>query len=165
MSPRPIHRYPPRPGSPTPVLGGNRCGGGLFMLTGVVQSIGYHRRTPWRKFNVRPENRPRRVQWTSHGHLRSGRGCCGLTNPHSPLRALAIDLGLSNHQTKSIILTISTKFSTRAGRTGWFGVDFVGASSLNLCVFGVKQCWIQQPVTNVMEPHLLRSRVGGSGGG
>ena len=29
----------------------------------VVQSMGYHKRVPRRKFNVRPDNRPRRVQW------------------------------------------------------------------------------------------------------
>ena len=29
----------------------------------VVQSMGYHKRIPRRKFNARPDNRPRRVQW------------------------------------------------------------------------------------------------------
>ena len=34
----------------------------------VVQSLGYHKRIPRRKFNVRPDNRPRRVQWAQE-HL------------------------------------------------------------------------------------------------
>ena len=40
---------------------------------------------------------------TSHGHMRSGRGFCGLMNPNSSLRALAIDPGSSDYRKKSII--------------------------------------------------------------
>ena len=39
--------------------------------------------------------------------MRSGRRFCGLTNPRSPLQALAIDPGLSDLQKKSIILIAS----------------------------------------------------------
>ena len=34
----------------------------------VVQSLGCHKLIPRRKFNVRPDNRPRRVQWAQE-HL------------------------------------------------------------------------------------------------
>ena len=34
----------------------------------VVQSMGFHKRVPRKKFNVRPDNRPRRVHW-ARGHL------------------------------------------------------------------------------------------------
>ena len=65
----------PRSKNPTPLLGRNYRRNGLCMricspktVQRVVQPMGYHKRIPRRKFNVRPENRPRRVQehlsWT-----------------------------------------------------------------------------------------------------
>ena len=93
---------------------------------------------------------------TSHGHTRSGRGCCGLMIHHSLLPASTIEPWLSDHQKKSIILIVPTKFSTRVGRAGWFGVNFVRASSLNLCLFRAKQSWTQQP----RSQHLWRSSIG-----
>ena len=63
---------------------------------------------------------------TSHGHMRSGRGFCELTNPRSPLQALAIDPGSSDHQKKSIILIAWMESSTKEGRAGWPGVGLWG---------------------------------------
>ena len=73
-------------------------------------------------------------------------------NPHSPLQASAIDPGLSDRQKKSIVLIVSMKFSTRAGRAGWFRVDFVGASSL--CLSRAKQSWISQPLLRLLWNHI-----------
>ena len=75
-------------------------------------------------------------------------------NPRSPLQALAIDPESSDHQKKSIILTAWMKSSTRAGRTGWPRVDFVGASSPNSCSFQAKQSWIQQPMSRLLWNHI-----------
>ena len=59
---------------------------------------------------------------TSYGHIRGGRGCCGRTNLHSLLQALAIDPGLSENQKRSTTLPRLTKSSTRVGGARWFGV-------------------------------------------
>ena len=124
----------------------------------MLQSLGYHRRMPRRKLSRRPDNRPRRVLWaicTSHWRM-SGRGCCEPMNPHSLLQALAINLGHPGRQEKSITRIVLTKFSTRACRQRWFGVDFVGALSLNWCfVPGRTILDSAAYVTTVMEPHLV----------
>ena len=75
-------------------------------------------------------------------------------NPRSPLQALAIDPGSSDHQKKNINLIASVKFLTRAGRAGWSGADFVGASSLNPFVSGKAKLDSAAYVTTIMEPHL-----------
>ena len=91
---------------------------------------------------------------TSHGRMRSGRGFCGLTSPRSPLQALAIDPGSSDHQKKSIILIAWMESSTKEGRAGWPGVGFVGASSPNSCSFRAKQSWIQHPMSQLLWNHI-----------
>ena len=45
---------------------GHACSPKTFQR--VVQSLGYHKHIARRKFNVRPDNRPRRVQWAQE-HL------------------------------------------------------------------------------------------------
>ena len=72
------------------------------------------------------------------------------TGHHSALQALAISHGLSDHQKKNIIPIVPTKFSTRAGGAGQFGMGFVGASSLNLYSFLAEQSWVQRPMPQLL---------------
>ena len=123
----------PRSKYPAPLLGRNHRRNGLCMHSrdcsesGAVHGMprAHIRKSSTCDQTIDPveSNGPRSA---SHGYTRSGRGYRGLMNPHSPLQALAIDPGLSGRQKKSIVLIVSMKFSTRAGRAGWFGVDFVG---------------------------------------
>ena len=77
----------------------------------VMQSTGYHKhiypRDPVESSGHRS---------TCHRHMRSGRGFCGLTNPHSPP---------SDHRKKNTILIASTELSTRAAFCGGIKSELV----------------------------------------
>ena len=81
----------------------------------VVQSMKYHKRVPWRKLNVRPDNRPRRAQWVrKHPSWAYEEWKRALWTDESSFSTvgLAIDPGSSDHPKKGIILIAWMKSST-----------------------------------------------------
>lgn len=106
--------------------------------------MGYHKRALRKKFNASEFNGPSKI---SHGHMRSGRGCCELMNLDSPLQALVIDPGLFKNQGRCTTRTTLTKYSGRVGRARRFGGGSIEASSLISPSFIGKRNWIQWPMS------------------
>lgn len=88
---------------------------------------------------------------TSHGHMRSVRGCCGL-------QALAIGPGLSDRLRNSIILIASAKFSTRAGKARRLGGKFCGGARPGLVSIPGKVLRRRTASSEQMPRHLVRTR-------
>ena len=88
---------------------------------------------------------------TSHGHMRSGRGCCGL-------QALAIGPGLSDRLRNSITLIASAKFSTRADKARRLGGKFCGGARPGFVSIPGKVLRCRAASSEQMPRHLVHTR-------
>ena len=96
-----------------------------------MASMGYHKRIPRRKFNIRPYNKPPRVAWCQerlHWTYEEWKRLLWTDKSPSQQPGSVTEPGLYENQ-MSIVLIAQTRPSNRAVRVRWYGGAFAEPSN------------------------------------